>query len=173
MSEFAFAGGRQFAELPETHDPATLRNHIGQLPGVELGPFIDTVTESWIDFSLEGHEFTVNNQFGEYWFFVADPNAPAELLERVAKYAEVLLGDLTEGGAQLDRRGLAFAYGLFAAIIGVLLLRNAQVSGTILSAVGIALFAGTLWLARLLLGAHRKARGGSQTNNSRNVLSDP
>jgi hypothetical protein len=146
-------GGWHFAVLPQTVDPATLRNHLAQLPRVKLGLFVDSVTESWIDFTLEGHAFSVNDQFGDYLFFVANPDAPDELLERVASHAEMLLGDLTEGRNRLDRRSLAFGYGLSAAVIGVLLLRNLNASVAALAGGGVALFAGAWWLATIALGA--------------------
>jgi hypothetical protein len=168
VREFRADGAGQFAALPETRDPVTLRSHLAQLPGVKLGPFVDTMPESWIDFSLEGNEFSINNQFGEYWFFVTDPNAPDELLERVASHAQALLGDLAKGRDQLDRRTLAFGYGVSAGVIGVLLLRNLQVGWSILAAAGIALFVGTSWLARLALGVHRKAPRLSPVDSRRN-----
>jgi hypothetical protein len=79
-------GGRQFAALPQTTDAVTLRNHLAQLRGVRLGCFLHSVSESWIDFALGAHEFSINDQFGEYWFFVADPDAPDELLEQVVSH---------------------------------------------------------------------------------------
>jgi len=35
--------------------------------------------------------FSVNNQFREYWFFVADPKCPTQILQEVAdRFAELL-----------------------------------------------------------------------------------
>lgn len=144
-------GARQFTTLPQTVDPVSLRDHLAQLPGVKLGLFVHSVTESWIDFALEGHAFSVNDQFGEYEFFVANTDAPDELLERVSSHAEMLLGDLTEGRNEMDRRSLAFAYGMHTAILGMLILWNAHVRGSMLAAAGIGLFGGAWWLASIVL----------------------
>jgi len=46
---------------------------------------------SWIDFDYAGQTFTVNDQFGEYWFFVRDPNCSDEVLMTVATHCEQLL----------------------------------------------------------------------------------
>jgi hypothetical protein len=80
-------GSRHFASLPEKRSWRALRNHLGRLPGVTLGEFVtDNVIEAWIDFRYGGHEFTVNNQFGEYWFFVSDPACPESVLDRVREH---------------------------------------------------------------------------------------
>lgn len=159
-------GGRQFAALPQTTDSVTLRDHLAQLPGVKVGLFVDSVTESWIEFALEGHEFSINDQFGEYWFFVANPDAPDKLLEQVVSHATALFGDPTEGRNQLDRRGLAFGYGLSGAVLGVLILRNAGLSASLLAAAGIVLFGGAWWLATIVLRA-RAARSDRQRSVDR------
>ena len=52
----------------------------------------DGVTEAWIDFTFEGHAFTVNDQFGEYWFFVADPTCPDSVLRAVLNHFESING---------------------------------------------------------------------------------
>jgi hypothetical protein len=149
-------GGRQFAALPQTTDAVTLRNHLAQLPGVQLGCFLHSVPESWIDFALGGHEFSINDQFGEYWFFVANPDAPDELLQQVVSHATALLGDPTEGRNQLDRRDLAFGYGVFGAVLAVLILRNVGLSSSLLAVIGLVLFAGTWWLAIIIHSRGRR-----------------
>jgi hypothetical protein len=137
--------------LPQTTDSVTLRDHLAQLPGVKLGIFLDSVAESWIDFELEGHAFSINDQLGEYWFFVTSPDAPDEVLERVVSHATTLLGDLAEGRDLLARRSAAFGYGLSGAVLGVLILRNAHLSWGVLAGMGLALFAASWWLARVIL----------------------
>jgi hypothetical protein len=87
-------GSRQFGELPQSATWYKLRGHIGKLDGASVTEFItDQVTEAWIDFTFRGYEFTVNNQFGEYWFFVNDAQAPEELLKLVLFHCRNLLGD--------------------------------------------------------------------------------
>lgn len=90
-------GSRQFAALPETYDVQhpqwwALRDRIEQLPGAKLQNLVtDNVTEAWIDFTYRGHELSLNNQFGEWWFFVKDPACPDELLREVIAHFEPML----------------------------------------------------------------------------------
>ena len=86
-------GCRQFASLPERVPWSVLRDHFASLPGAEVTDFItDHITGAWIDFEFANYRFTVNNQCGEYWFFVDDPTCPAETLDWVARYCARLLG---------------------------------------------------------------------------------
>ena len=86
-------GSRHFGYLPQTVLWHRLRNHIEKLDDAEVTDFItDNVTEAWIDFSYRGHRFSVNDQFGTYWFFVNDPMCPDEILEAVLFHCESLLG---------------------------------------------------------------------------------
>jgi hypothetical protein len=90
-------GSRHFGDLPQTLTWYQLRIHIKKLDGAKVTGFItDHVTEAWIDFSYRGHCFSVNNQFGAYWFFVNDPNCPDEILAAVVSRCEVLLGTADE-----------------------------------------------------------------------------
>ena len=85
-------GSRQFGGLPQTilwHD---LRDHIASLDGAKVTGFItDNITEAWIDFTYREQRFSVNDQFGEYWFFVENPNCPDEILEAVLRHCELVL----------------------------------------------------------------------------------
>lgn len=89
----AHDGSRKFAELPQSLLWHAVRDHASQLRGVELGNFItDDVTEGWIDFSFAGHSFTINDQYGDYWFFVKDPACPDSVLSAVIAHFVELLG---------------------------------------------------------------------------------
>ncbi|HEX3525504.1 MAG TPA: hypothetical protein VH988_00425, partial [Thermoanaerobaculia bacterium] len=80
-------GSRHFVSLPETRSPDALRDHLTGLPGAVVTGFVfDGIVEAWIDFRYGGHEFSVNNQLGEYWFFVQDPACPDTTLQDVAAY---------------------------------------------------------------------------------------
>jgi hypothetical protein len=79
-------GSRKFLELPQTVYPDAVVEHLLLLEGAKLSGFIDSIPESWIDFRLRGHEFTINNQFGELWFFVKDPGCPTAVLASVAAH---------------------------------------------------------------------------------------
>ena len=77
-----------------------MRDHVAGLRGGELTGFLtDGVTECWIDFSFEGHEFSVNDNFGDYWFFVRDAQCPDNVLNAVAEHFEILLLPKEERGA--------------------------------------------------------------------------
>jgi hypothetical protein len=85
-------GSRHFGDLPQTASWYELRDHIERFEGVQLTGFItDHITEAWIDFSYRGHCFSVNDQFGDYWFFVKDPSCPDEVLEAVLGHCKSLL----------------------------------------------------------------------------------
>ena len=85
-------GSRHFASLPESCSWVALRRHIERLPGAAVTKYIsDDVTEMWLDFSFRGHPFTVNNQFGEFWFFTSDPACSDYTLRAVVEHCESLL----------------------------------------------------------------------------------
>lgn len=85
-------GSRHFGALPQTVLWYELRDHIKKLAGATVTGFItDDVTEAWIDFTYRGQQFSVNDQYGEYWFFVADPQCPDELLTAVLAHCSLLL----------------------------------------------------------------------------------
>jgi hypothetical protein len=85
---------RQFGELPQTALWYELREHIEKLDGGAVTDFVtDNVTESWIDFSYRGYRFFLNDQFGDYWFFVDDPTCPDGILETILAHCKLLLGN--------------------------------------------------------------------------------
>jgi hypothetical protein len=61
--------------------------HIMLLDGASVTNFItDNVTEGWLDFTYKGQSFSVNDQHGNYWFFVEDPACPDEILHEVVAH---------------------------------------------------------------------------------------
>jgi hypothetical protein len=85
-------GSRHFADLPETVFFDEMADHLEKLDGGEITNFItDGVLEMWLEFDFYGHHFSINNQFGDYWFFVDDPNCPDEILTRVCDHFRSLL----------------------------------------------------------------------------------
>lgn len=84
-------GSRQFTAFPESCAWEDLQTLLAQLPGACITQFIsDDVLEMWLDFTYCGHEFSVNNQEGEFWFFVKDPNCPDEILLGVIHHCKTL-----------------------------------------------------------------------------------
>jgi hypothetical protein len=90
-------GSRHFGALPETYDSVhpqwhRLRAHLLATPGIiETGFATDDVTEAWVDFQFQGHHFTLNNQLGEWLFFVKDPACPDDVLLEVLRCCECVL----------------------------------------------------------------------------------
>jgi hypothetical protein len=85
-------GSRHFAELPETVFFDKLREIAKRLEGAtETGFLTDWITEVWLDFELRGHQFSVNNQFGGYWFLVENPDCPDEILLEVVEHFQKFL----------------------------------------------------------------------------------
>src|SRR6266498_2065978 len=86
-------GSRKFGELPQTVLWYELRDRIQRLDGADITGFLtDDVTEAWIDFTYRGCRFSVNDQFGGYWFFVDSPKCPDDILEAVLSHCQLLLG---------------------------------------------------------------------------------
>jgi hypothetical protein len=85
-------GSRHFGDLPETVSWHELHNHLPKLSGVVVTGFLtDDITEAWIDFTFSDQVFSINNQFGQYWFFVDNPHCPDEILQAVLAHCERLL----------------------------------------------------------------------------------
>jgi len=85
-------GSRKFTELSETVTWDKFRQHITRLSGANVTDYLtDHVTEMWLDFTFRGHNFTVNNQSGDFWFFVVDPSCPDDILSAVVEHCEPVL----------------------------------------------------------------------------------
>ena len=85
-------GSRHFGDLPQTVLWYDVRDHVARLPGAVLTGFVtDDVTEAWIDFTYRDQAFSINDQSGEYWFFVSDPACPVDLLSNVLSHFATLL----------------------------------------------------------------------------------
>lgn len=84
---------RHFAFLPQTVSWYGLREHIATLDGAVITDLVtDAVIEAWIDFTYRGHKFTINNQSGDWWFFVNDPSCPDSTLSELRAHCRGLLG---------------------------------------------------------------------------------
>jgi hypothetical protein len=94
LNFIAHNGSRQFGELPKTVLWYELRDHIEKLDGAAISDFLtDNVTEAWIDFTYCGYRFTINDQWGDYWFFVDEPSCPDEILKSILSHCKGLLGE--------------------------------------------------------------------------------
>ena len=84
-------GSRHFGELELRADWYEVRDHVLRLADGSLTNFVcDGVTEAWVDFAYQGYAFSINDQLGAYWFFVADPTCPEGLLRTVLDHFETL-----------------------------------------------------------------------------------
>lgn len=85
-------GSRHFVDMPEVVFFDELADHVEKLDGAEITEFItDGVVEMWLDFEYRGHKFSVNNQLGDYWFFVENPQCPEEILLEIIDHFRQLL----------------------------------------------------------------------------------
>ena len=85
-------GSRHFVDLPEVVFFDELYDHTEELDGARITEFItDGVVGMWLDFEFHEHEFSVTNQFGDYWFFVKDPECPDEILFEIIEHFRQLL----------------------------------------------------------------------------------
>jgi hypothetical protein len=82
-------GSRHFVSLAESCPPLVIHEHLARLDGIQMAPLLfDGVSEAWIDFDYQGYHFTINNQYGEYWFFVSDPTCPDAILTQLVNYCQ-------------------------------------------------------------------------------------
>ncbi|HEY0658408.1 MAG TPA: hypothetical protein VGD05_08035 [Pyrinomonadaceae bacterium] len=80
-------GSRHFVDMPAVVFFDDFYDHTEKLEGAQITEFLtDGVVEMWLDFKFRGHKFTVNNQFGDYWFFVENPECPEEILLEVIEH---------------------------------------------------------------------------------------
>lgn len=85
-------GSRHFADLPETCSWNEFRRHIEGLQGAAITDYLtDQITEMWLDFTFRGHSFTVNNQYGDFLFFVRGPACLVDVPEAVVEHCQPLL----------------------------------------------------------------------------------
>ena len=75
-------GSRHFAEVP-WESPLILKQRLLDAPSVKLTGYLDSVTETWIDFEYRGQQFTAHNPLNDFWLFVSDPLCPDEVLRQV------------------------------------------------------------------------------------------
>jgi hypothetical protein len=96
LNSIAHDHSRQFVNLPESVDWEVLRGHLEKMPDAIVTDYVsDGVTEMWLDFTYKKNKFSVNNQFGEYWFFSQNPACPEEILIEIVEYCGNLLSQQT------------------------------------------------------------------------------
>lgn len=80
-------GSRHFGSLPEIYPWDFLREGIKKLDGATETAYISgNVVEFWLDFTFRGYKFSVNNQFGEFWFFVEGVSCPDSILQEILEH---------------------------------------------------------------------------------------
>jgi hypothetical protein len=73
-------GSRHFLALRETARPDEIRARLEAIYGIRICQFSRGGFEWWMFFQCMGWRFSVNNPFGEIWFFVDDPICPEDIL---------------------------------------------------------------------------------------------
>ena len=74
-----------FHSIPESDDLQKIVQIIRALPTVKIDKILsDKVTEIWLDFHFQDHQFSINNQMGEYWFFCLE-DCPLDVRESLLK----------------------------------------------------------------------------------------
>lgn len=92
FSKKVMDGSRHFVDLPEVVFFDEIADHVEELDGAEITEFIaDGTVEMRLDFEFRGHKFSVNNQPGDYRFFVENPHCPDEVLLAVIEHFRRLL----------------------------------------------------------------------------------
>ena len=85
-------GSRHFVDLPEVVFFDEFYDHTEEFDGADITEFIaDGVIKMRLEFEFREHKFSVTNQFGDYWFFVANPECPDEILLGVIEHYRQLL----------------------------------------------------------------------------------
>ena len=85
------SGSRRFAAFRAVGGYLLLKQLVSELPGARIVGYVEGITEMWLDFDYRGHMITINDQFGEYWFFVRDSTTPEQPLEEIVSYFELTL----------------------------------------------------------------------------------
>jgi len=73
--------------------PIRLLFRVFSLWGAFPTAYIPSFSESWIDFKYKKHKFSINNQYGDFWFFVEDPDCPEEILIEVVSHFSGVLNE--------------------------------------------------------------------------------
>lgn len=85
-------GSRNFLLLPTgSTPPIRLVFRVLSLWGAYPTAYIPSLGESWIDFRYKRQKFSINNQYGDFWFFVENPKCPDSVLLEVANHFERIL----------------------------------------------------------------------------------
>lgn len=85
-------GSRHFVDMPEVVFFDEFADHAEELEDAEITEFItDGTIEMWLEFEYREHNFFVNNQLGDYIFFVEDADCDEEILFEVIDHFRQLL----------------------------------------------------------------------------------
>jgi hypothetical protein len=84
-------GSRHFARLPASRRVEALREYLLSLPGVVSPCLAERSAAPWVDFTYEGHDFSVRRRANTFCFFVRDPACSDITLCRLVLHCEQLL----------------------------------------------------------------------------------
>ncbi|MEZ5346618.1 MAG: hypothetical protein R2681_13790 [Pyrinomonadaceae bacterium] len=81
-----------FVDFPEVIFFDQFYDHVENLEGTVITEFeVDGVFEMWLEFTFRGNKFFINNKFGDYLFYVEDPNCAEPILLEIADHFRQLL----------------------------------------------------------------------------------
>jgi len=80
-------GSRHFYGHPTVISWYRLLRHLKKLGDLKITNIVsDHVTEAWVDLTFRSYEFSINDQWGEYWFFSEDSNCPEDILLEIVTH---------------------------------------------------------------------------------------
>jgi len=78
---------RHFYAYPIIISWDDLLDHLEKLDDLEItGIVSDEVTETWVDFTYNTYEFSINDQYGNFWFFSENQNCPEKVLREIVTH---------------------------------------------------------------------------------------
>jgi len=103
---------KHFFSLPELIPMEELTKSLESIPGVDIkNELTDSVTEIWVDFNYQGSNYSVNNQHGDYYFFVDDLELSDEILQNTALVlSQALAGTEEKVAAKPLSQAISFTY---------------------------------------------------------------
>ena len=94
LNDIMHDGSRNFVLLPVGKiSPIKLVFRIFTLRGAYPTGYIPSFNESWIDFRYKGQKFSINNQYGDYWFFAKNSECPESLLKEISVHFAKFLNE--------------------------------------------------------------------------------
>jgi hypothetical protein len=76
----------QFAQFPMKRSWRAIRDNVPSLRGASVVLFVGSDYDSWLIYTYNGHEFSINDEDAELKFHVQDRDCPPQILDIVCKH---------------------------------------------------------------------------------------